>query len=507
VVPIGNPTEAALLFWLNDQGSNYLEIRNEATVVDQLTFSTERKYMATVLVSPKGQRILFVKGAPEILLEHCQTIQWEGKPVPTAEYKEEVYQLLLGYQNQAMRTLGFAYEVIADEQERILGGKVSSSNLQFMGIAAIADPVREDVPAAVAECLRAGIKIKIVTGDTPGTAREIGRQIGIWQDALGNEQLITGMDFAALTDEEAMARIRKLTIMCRARPTDKQRLVQLLQRSGAVVAVTGDGTNDAPALNFAHVGLSMGSGTSVAKEASDITLLDDSFKSIATAVMWGRSLYQNIQRFILFQLTINVSAMVIVFLGSIFGHEMPLTVTQMLWVNLIMDTFAAAALASLPPNKKVMQHKPRRNDDFIITKRMRVTILGVAATFVGILLWLLYYFTDAAGEISREKLSLFFSVFVLLQFWNLFNAKAFASGHSAFYQMHKCMGFNFTVVLILAGQVLIVTFGGEVFRTVPLSLMDWLKLIAATSLVLWIGEVVRLLAKIGSKPSNLRIPV
>jgi Ca2+-transporting ATPase len=499
VVPIGNPTEAALLFWLNDHGSNYLEIRQETTIVDQLTFSTERKYMASVVLSANGQRILLVKGAPEIVLEHCRTVQLADQCVPMPAYKAEVDKLLMEYQNQAMRTLGFAFEVIEDDRERILGGKVSSSNLQFMGIAAISDPVREDVPAAVAECLRAGIKVKIVTGDTPGTAREIGRQIGIWQEALGPEQLITGIDFAALTDEEAMIRIRKLTIMCRARPTDKQRLVQLLQRSGAVVAVTGDGTNDAPALNFAHVGLSMGSGTSVAKEASDITLLDDSFKSIATAVMWGRSLYQNIQRFILFQLTINVTAMVIVFLGSIFGHEMPLTVTQMLWVNLIMDTFAAAALASLPPNKKVMQHKPRRNDDFIITKRMRITILGVAAVFVGILLWLLYYFTDAAGEISREKLSVFFSVFVLLQFWNLFNAKAFASGHSAFYQMHKCMGFIFTLVLILVGQVLIVTFGGEVFRTVPLSWMDWLEIIAATSVVLWVGEMVRLVTKIAKK--------
>jgi len=499
VVPIGNPTEAALLFWLNDQGSNYLDLRNETEIVDQLTFSTERKYMATVVLSPGGQKMLFVKGAPEIILDQCQTVQLAGKNVPTAEYKAEVERLLKGYQNQAMRTLGFAYEVIEDNQERIVGGRVVSSNLQFIGIAAISDPVREDVPAAVADCLHAGIKVKIVTGDTPGTAREIGRQIGIWQEELGNEQLITGVEFAALTDEEALIRIRKLTIMCRARPTDKQRLVQLLQKAGAVVAVTGDGTNDAPALNFAHVGLSMGSGTSVAKEASDITLLDDSFKSIAIAVMWGRSLYQNIQRFILFQLTINVTAMVIVFLGSIFGREMPLTVTQMLWVNLIMDTFAAAALASLPPNKKVMKHKPRRNEDFIITRQMRIAILGVASLFVGFLLWLLSYYTDAAGNISRERLSIFFSVFVLLQFWNLFNAKAFASGHSAFYQMHKSIGFIITVALILAGQILIVTFGGDVFRTVPLSFKEWLMIIAATSVVLWIGEAGRLLAKIAKR--------
>jgi len=495
VVPIGNPTEAALLFWLNDQGSNYLEIRNNTEIVDQLTFSTERKYMATVVLSPNGQKILFVKGAPEIILDHCQTIQLAEKIVPVVDYKAEIEQLLHGYQDQAMRTLGFACEVIEDEQDRIVGGRVVSSGLQFIGIAAISDPVREDVPAAVAECLHAGIKIKIVTGDTPGTAREIGRQIGIWNETQGNEQLITGVEFAALTDEEAMIRIRKLTIMCRARPTDKQRLVQLLQRAGAVVAVTGDGTNDAPALNFAHVGLSMGSGTSVAKEASDITLLDDSFKSIATAVMWGRSLYQNIQRFILFQLTINVTAMVIVFLGSIFGHEMPLTVTQMLWVNLIMDTFAAAALASLPPNKMVMKHKPRKNNDFIITPKMRAVILGVATLFVGFLLWLLYYYSDAAGNISRENLSRFFSIFVLLQFWNLFNAKAFLSGHSAFYQLHKSTGFILTAVLILVGQVLIVTFGGDVFRTVPLTFVEWLKMVAATSVVLWMGEAVRLVGR------------
>ncbi|MCX6222059.1 MAG: calcium-translocating P-type ATPase, PMCA-type [Bacteroidia bacterium] len=499
VSSIGNPTEAALLFWLHDQGINYLEVRNEATVVEQLTFSTERKYMGTIIESPEGKKILFVKGAPEIVLNHCQSVRLQDRNVPVADYQNEIESLLTGYQSQAMRTLGFAYEVIEDDRERIINGKVEVSNLQFIGIAAISDPVREDVPGAVAECLNAGIDVKIVTGDTPGTAREIGRQIGIWKEEIGEEQLITGVEFAALSDEAAALRIRKLTIMCRARPTDKQRLVQLLQRAGSVVAVTGDGTNDAPALNFAHVGLSMGSGTSVAKEASDITLLDDSFKSIATAVMWGRSLYQNIQRFILFQLTINVTALVIVFLGSIFGREMPLTVTQMLWVNLIMDTFAAAALASLPPNKKVMQHKPRRNEDFIITRQMRHFILSVAAIFVVFLLWLLYYLTDPAGEISRENLSKFFSIFVMLQFWNLFNAKAFASGHSAFHQLHKSIGFIITVVLILTGQILIVTFGGDVFRTVPLPLKDWMLIVGATSVVLWIGEAGRLFAKLSGK--------
>jgi Ca2+-transporting ATPase len=433
-------------------------------------------------------------------MDLCRTVRLKDKAVPVTEFKHEVDALLLGYQNQAMRTLGFACEIINDDQERIVNGHVKSSNLELMGIVAISDPVREDVPDAVADCLRAGIDVKIVTGDTPGTAREIGRQIGIWKE---NEegQLITGIEFAGLSDEEALYRIQKLKIMCRARPTDKQRLVQLLQRAGSVVAVTGDGTNDAPALNFAHVGLSMGSGTSVAKEASDITLLDDSFRSIATAVMWGRSLYQNIQRFILFQLTINVTALVIVLLGSIFGREMPLTVTQMLWVNLIMDTFAAAALASLPPNKKVMYDKPRKNDDFIITPRMRRSIFSVGLIFVVFLLGLLKYLTDSDGGISRLNLSRFFTVFVLLQFWNLFNAKAFASGHSAFHGLHKSIGFVITAVLILSGQVLIVTFGGDVFRTEPLALKDWLIILGSTSVVLWIGELGRLI-----KPSRFRKP-
>jgi Ca2+-transporting ATPase len=496
---IGNPTEAALLFWLRDQGTNYLDIRNGSEIIEQLTFSTERKYMATVIDAPDGKKLLLVKGAPEIVLDLCQSVQLAEQRVAVADYKETIESLLFGYQNQAMRTLGFAYEVIEDDKERIVNGKVEAANLQYIGIAAISDPVREDVPAAVADCLHAGIDIKIVTGDTPGTAREIGRQIGIWKEEDGETQLITGVEFAGLSDEAALSRIRKLTIMCRARPTDKQRLVQLLQRSGAIVAVTGDGTNDAPALNFAHVGLSMGSGTSVAKEASDITLLDDSFNSIATAVMWGRSLYQNIQRFILFQLTINVSALIIVFLGSIFGNEMPLTVTQMLWVNLIMDTFAAAALASLPPNKKVMQHKPRRNDDFIITPLMRKSILAVGLIFVVFLLGLLSYFTDQNGEISRINLSRFFTIFVLLQFWNLFNAKAFASGHSAFHHLHKSIGFVVTAVLILTGQILIVTFGGEVFRTATLSVTDWLEIVGGTSIVLWVGEAVRLFSRLSGK--------
>jgi Ca2+-transporting ATPase len=364
-----------------------------------------------------------------------------------------------------------------------------------LGIVAISDPVREDVPNAVKKCLNAGIDVKIVTGDTPGTAREIGRQIGIWNESDKLHNIITGTEFEALSDEEAANRVQHLKIMCRARPTDKQRLVQLLQKTGSVVAVTGDGTNDAPALNFAHVGLSMGSGTSVAKEASDITLLDDSFNSIATAVMWGRSLYQNIQRFILFQLTINVAALVIVLLGSILGHQLPLTVTQMLWVNLIMDTFAAGALASLPPNEKVMQSKPRKSTDFIITPAMRSSILFVGLSFVALLMGLLFYFTNENGDISRYDLSRFFTIFVLLQFWNMFNAKAFATGKSAFSSMGKSIGFIIVAMVILVGQILIVEFGGDVFRTEPLSVKDWAIIIGSTSVVLWIGEIRRLLSK------------
>ena len=392
-----------------------------------------------------------------------------------------------------MRTLGFAYEIVEDERARFIGGKLVNANLTYLGIVAISDPVREDVPKAVKKCLNAGIDIKIVTGDTPGTAMEIGRQIGIWNISDQGHNILTGTEFEALNDEVAKGRIQHLKILCRARPTDKQRLVRLLQQNGEIVAVTGDGTNDAPALNFAHVGLSMGSGTAVAKEASDITLLDDSFNSIATAVMWGRSLYQNIQRFILFQLTINLAALCVVLLGSIIGHELPLTVTQMLWVNLIMDTFAAGALASLPPNERIMEHKPRKSTDFIITPSMQSNILFVGFAFVILLMSLLIYFRDSSGEISPINLSRFFTIFVLLQFWNMFNAKAFATGKSAFKNLRNSFGFVLVTTVILAGQIVIVQFGGDVFRTVPLPMNEWLILIGATSSILWIGEIVRFL--------------
>jgi Ca2+-transporting ATPase len=493
---VGNPTEAALLLWLHQYGVNYLDLREDVTVVEQLTFSTERKYMATLVDSPLlNKRVLYVKGAPEIVLENCTNVLFNDGLKSVLASSPLIEELLVQYQNQAMRTLGFAYEIIEDDKARFMNGKLINTNLTYLGISAISDPIREDVPAAVTKCLNAGIDVKIVTGDTPGTAKEIGRQIGIWNESDKVHNIITGVEFEALTNDEALERVQHLKIMCRARPTDKQRLVQLLQRTGSIVAVTGDGTNDAPALNHAHVGLSMGSGTAVAKEASDITLLDDSFNSIATAVMWGRSVYQNIQRFILFQLTINVAALIIVLLGSIFGNELPLTVTQMLWVNLIMDTFAAGALASLPPNDKVMEHKPRKNDDFIITPAMRSGILFVGFSFVVLLLGMLYYFTDNQGNISRYDLSRFFSFFVMLQFWNMFNAKAFLTGKSAFVGMGKSVGFVIVALVILIGQILIVQLGGEVFRTEPLKIMDWAIIIGSTSLVLWIGEIIRLAKK------------
>ena len=501
VKTLGNPTEAALLLWLNAQGVDYLPLREEAEVVSQLTFSTERKYMATVVKSPLlGKKVLYVKGAPEIVLGNCRRVMMNGNVVPTETARPEIEQQLLAYQNQAMRTLGFAYQILeegANEAPYTDGRLNKDLDLTYLGIVAISDPVRKDVPAAVQNCMKAGIAVKIVTGDTPGTAREIGRQIGIWKPEDTDRNIITGPAFEALSDEEALDRVLDLKIMCRARPTDKQRLVKLLQEKGAVVAVTGDGTNDAPALKAAQVGLSMGDGTSVAKEASDITILDNSFASITRAVMWGRSLYRNIQRFLLFQLTINVAACLIVLLGSLIGTESPLTITQMLWVNLIMDTFAAGALASLPPNEKVMNDKPRRsgpNGDFIISRPMAYRIFGVGIAFVAILMGLLLHFHASEG-LSAHDLSWFFSFFVMLQFWNMFNAKAFMDGRSAFADLKDSKSFLFVAALILVGQYLIVTLGGQMFNVTPLPPADWLVIIAVTSLVLWGGELKRLFAK------------
>lgn len=499
---VGNPTEVALLLWLNSQQINYLELREKAHIIDQLTFSTERKFMATLVDSPAiGKKVLYIKGAPEIVLGKCKEVILDGSQVDAVEYRSTIEAQLLKYQNMAMRTLGFAYKIVeADEKINACAELVSANDLNFLGVVAISDPIRPDVPAAVAKCQSAGIGIKIVTGDTPGTATEIARQIGLWDTETDTERnRITGVAFAELSDEEALDRVMDLKIMSRARPTDKQRLVQLLQHKGAVVAVTGDGTNDAPALNHAQVGLSMGTGTSVAKEASDITLLDDSFNSISTAVMWGRSLYKNIQRFIVFQLTINFVALLIVLLGSLIGTELPLTVTQMLWVNLIMDTFAALALASIPPSESVMQEKPRRSTDFIISKAMRYNILGVGTIFLVILLGMIYYFTYSNTGMTDYRLTVFFTFFVMLQFWNLFNARVFGTTNSAFKGLSKSYGMELIVLAILLGQFLIVQFGDAVFRTVPLDWQTWLWIIGISSLVLWVGEGVRLVQRIIQK--------
>lgn len=494
---VGNPTEVALLLWLNSLGRDYLAIREKSKVIDQLTFSTERKYMATLVHSDEtGKKVLYIKGAPEIVLSKCKEVVLSDGQVSAQDYKKTIDEQLMTYQNMAMRTLGFAYKIVDDNEDADCVALVSANDLNFLGVVAISDPIREDVPAAVAKCQSAGIGIKIVTGDTPGTATEIARQIGLWTGEDTERNRITGVAFAELTDEEALERVRDLKIMSRARPTDKQRLVQLLQQKGEVVAVTGDGTNDAPALNHAQVGLSMGTGTSVAKEASDITLLDDSFNSIGTAVMWGRSLYKNIQRFIVFQLTINFVALLIVLIGAFMGTELPLTVTQMLWVNLIMDTFAALALASIPPSEKVMNDKPRKSDDFIITKPMRYNIIGVGTIFLAVLMGLIFYFTDAAGAMSVHDLTIFFTFFVMLQFWNLFNARVFGTTDSAFKGLSKSYGMELVVLAILGGQFCIVQFGGDIFRTEPLNFHTWVVIIATSSLVLWIGEIIRLVRRL-----------
>ena len=469
---VGNPTEVALLNWVKEQGADYLELRKEATVKKQIPFSTEKKYMATVF----NDNDITVKGAPEIVLDMC---------LLGSEQRQAIDEGIRKYQNAGMRVLAIA-EGDADKQ----------NELSFVAAFAIEDPVREDVPSAVATCRNAGIEIKIVTGDNSATAIEIARQIGVWPKTgeVCDRWHITGTEFESLSDEEAFERVVDLKVMSRARPADKQRLVEMLQKHGEVVAVTGDGTNDAPALNHAHVGLSLGSGTSVAKQASDITLLDDSFHSIAGAVMWGRSLYKNIQRFLFFQLVVNLTALLLVLGGAIIGTEMPLTVTQILWVNLIMDTFAALALASLPPSREVMAEEPRKQTDFIISKPMAKGILLCSMLFFACSLALLFWceISGTAG-IDIHELTIFFTVFVMLQLWNLFNAKSFGSNHSAFHRIYADRGMLLVLLLILVGQWLIVSFGGKMFRTVPLTWQEWGMIIAVTSLVLWIGELYRLL--------------
>ena len=498
--PIGNPTESALLLWLDAQGKDYEELRKQVNVLKQLPFSTERKMMAT-LAEVDGETYLFVKGAPEIVMKKC--IIEDRMLKQTAEELDE-------WQHKAMRTLAFAYKKIETSIMRTsrtstaeVVALLDANDLQLQAIAAIADPIRPDVPAAVQECRHAGIEVKVVTGDTAATALEIGKQIGVFEDEPENigadgsmtsldQQMITGEQWEALSDEEAYERAKDIRVMSRARPTDKQRLVAMLQKRGEVVAVTGDGTNDAPALHYAHVGLSLGSGTSVAKEASDMTLLDDSFKSIANAVMWGRSLYRNLQRFLFFQLVVNVAALLLVLGGSVIGTEMPLTVTQILWVNLIMDTFAALALASLPPSHEVMKDKPRKASDFIINKSIGFGILFCGIVFFLVMFALLVYCERRGkGGVDVHELTMFFTTFVMIQFWNLFNAKALMSHHTAFRHFLKDKGMILVLVLVLVGQWIIVTFGGEMFRTTPLSLHEWLLIIGSTSVVLWAGELWR----------------
>ena len=477
---IGNPTEVALLLWLDANKQNYRELRTAGKVENQLPFSTERKYMATV-ASLNGH--LFLKGAPETVMALCQL---------TDEERTTTADLLRSYQNKAMRTLAFAYKPLPNDLETNFADPNLLQDLTLQAVAAISDPIRQDVPAAVKECIDAGIEVKIVTGDTAATAIEIARQIGIWHKETPIEAQITGPDFAALSDEVAYERVKVLRVMSRARPTDKQRLVNLLQQRGEVVAVTGDGTNDAPALNHAHVGLSLGSGTNVAKEASDMTLLDDSFRSIERAVMWGRSLYNNIRRFLFFQLVVNLTALLLVLGGAIIGTQMPLTVTQILWVNLIMDTFAAMALASLPPTREVMSERPRKQTDPIISPSMARGIIFCGLVFFAMLFALLIYFrNESGGQVDTHQLTIFFTAFVMLQFWNLFNAKTLNSHHSTFRRLYADRGLLLVLLLILAGQWLIVTFGGRMFRTVPLSFTEWMVIIGATSIVLWVGEVWR----------------
>ncbi len=517
---IGNPTESALLLWLKSQDKDYRELRHQAKVLKQQPFSTEKKYMATI-AEMDGEKYLLVKGAPEIVLDLCEMEE---------RYRNQALRELDEWQHKAMRTLAFAYKKmeenpVSDKKSSdakgtdvksvpTIGQLLSAKDFTLQALVAITDPIRKDVPAAVKECRHAGIEVKVVTGDTAATAMEIGKQIGVFEDEAENigadgdmtsldQQMMTGEQWEALSDEEAYKRAKDIRVMSRARPTDKQRLVAMLQKHGEVVAVTGDGTNDAPALHYAHVGLSLGSGTSVAKEASDMTLLDDSFKSIANAVMWGRSLYRNLQRFLFFQLVVNVTALLLVLGGSIIGTEMPLTVTQILWVNLIMDTFAALALASLPPSHEVMNDKPRKATDFIINKGMAFGILfcGIAF-FIVMFAMLIYCERRGKGGVDVHELTVFFTTFVMIQFWNLFNAKSLGSNRTAFRHFLKDKGMILVLALVLVGQWLIVTFGGEMFRTVPLSLTEWLVIIGATSIILWVGEIWRAFKRLLAKRKN-----
>lgn len=510
---LGNPTEGALLLWLNEQGYNYQELKDVATRIEELPFSTERKYMAIVVKSSLGKNVLYVKCAPEIVLSLC-------KQTCKNIDKESINNQLFAYQEQAMRTLGFAYQILDEEDTAIKDNTVIADNLTFLGIVAISDPVREDVPAFIEECVKAGISVKIVTGDTSATAKEIGRQIGLWTDKDNETNIITGTELAALSDKELDKIVLRLKIIARTRPMDKKRLVEALQRKNQVVSVTGDGTNDAPALNVAHVGLSMGDGTSVAKQASDITIIDNSFSSIGRAVMWGRSLYQNIQRFLLFQLTVNVAACFLVLFGVFRGTESLLTVTQMLWVNLIMDTFGAMALASLPPSPEVMNSKPRDRKAFILNKSMSIDIWGVGLFFFVVTLGFLYIFQHAeitsmvdllslnlggSNKVTPYEQTLLFSIFVWTHFWYMFNARSFETGKS-FFNLKQSSGFKTIVTVIVIGQIIIVEFLYSFFNVEPMfhavdwkfnlsGCIDWLIIVGFSSLVLWIRELWHMISK------------
>jgi Ca2+-transporting ATPase len=487
---LGNVTEGALLLWLESQETNYVPYRENFQFAYQTLFSAEKKYMSTLGYSPMlGHDVIHLKGAPEVLLDYCSHILTETGEVPLTDL-ESIARALHTFQERGMRTLGFAYEKLPEnliEPER----ETLQHRLTWLGFVAIADPLRAEVPQAIQACLRAGIDVKVVTGDCGETALEIARQIGLWQEGEVNPYAhMTGKAFRKLSDEAAKEVVKSLKVLSRAVPLDKLRLVQLLQGNGEVVAVTGDGTNDAAALKQARVGLAMGSGTAIAKEASDIILLDDSFQSIVNAIIWGRSLYKNIQRFILFQLTINVVALGIAFLGPFIGVGLPLTVTQMLWVNLIMDTFAALALATEPPHDEVIKESPRHPDAFIISPAMTKNILVSGLSFLVFLVGFLRYLLQD-GQISERELTIFFATFVFLQFWNLFNARCLGLRQSALTGLMQNQAFLAIAAAIFFGQILIVQFGGSVFRTVPLSVRDWLGIILGTSVVLWLGELWR----------------
>lgn len=493
--PIGNATEGALLLWLESQKLDYIPYRSDFEIEAQMPFSTHNKYMGTLGISAVTQsKVFYVKGAPEIILDRSRQILTTTGLKPLTN-QAEITAKLQDYQRRGMRTLGFAYH---DAPEQIDNLDQLATNLIWLGFTAIQDPLRADVPDAIANCLQGGIKVKVVTGDNLETAREIASQMSLVTDADRDKQYacLTGQQFSQLDDEQAKIAAGELKVLARARPLDKLRLVKLLQANNEVVAVTGDGTNDAAALKQAQVGLAMGSGTAIALEASDIVLLDDSFKSIINAVIWGRSLYENIQRFILFQLTINVAALGIVFLGPFIGVALPLTIIQMLWVNLIMDTFAALALATEPPNPEVITRTPRNPAAFIITSEMLRHIVITGLSFLFILTGFLLYL-DRNGEATTYELSLFFTTFVMLQFWNMFNVRCLGSNRSAFAGLIHNRGFMAIATVILVGQILIVQFGGSVFRTVPLSLTDWIAITVLTSVVLWVGELKRFFKRSG----------